>query len=392
MALGAFGEACVSLHSVMIYDRGGMNRLDQLVDVAEVEWVRERDQVTGARVVLSGRACRAQAPFLTSVAAMRHELVIFRGNDRVWEGPILEVRWFANRVELVAHDVFEYVNWSPLTKDWPNSDGGGPAYMTERAQQILEHELSTPYLMDIGAGPVTVPRWEGIDPPANVLPHLDVRQSLGSSGILTRSSTLAFEMTVGEHLRNLAEGGLDYTVIGRQLLVWDSARSIGRTRPVTDSDFYGDLQVIASGTDYGAIAHVSASRDESGEGPPLPLAVGNAGGVDDFYGVWTRLVSLASEEGSDTPNQLALNSQARRQLVGRSPVPTVILIPDGGLRLSHDLRINDLIPGVTIPVRATLNLRPVSQDQRLDKIVVTETPEGETVKISLSPAGALEAI
>lgn len=407
LSAGFSGEECISLHRVMIHDRGGVRKLDQLLDVAEVEYTRERDEVTGARVVVAGRSCIGQRAFLLQIAAMRHEVVIYRGSERVWEGPILEVRWFANRVELVAHDVIEYVDWTPLSKDWPNADGGGQTYMTERIRDILTYELTTPYDADVGSGGVpdviSIPRWENFGtapwdletwgPPINVLPHLDVRASTGPQGILTRSSTLAFEMMVGEHLRNLAEGGLDFTAVGRRILIWDSAMSIGRTRQLTDADFYGELVVIASGTEYAAVGHISAQRDEEEDAGPAVPSVGNAGAPDPFYGVWTRLASLASEEGSDTPSQMALNSQARRQLVGRNPVPTEIVVPQGsGLRLSHDLRINELVPGVIMPVRATFNLRPVSQDQRLDKVTVKEVPGSETVQVSLSPAGSLEAV
>lgn len=409
---GFSGEECISLHRVMIHDRGGVRKIDALLDVGSVEYARERDQVTGATIVVAGRSCIGQSSFLLQIAAMRHEVVIYRGAERVWEGPILEVRWLRDRVEIVAHDVGEYVDWTPLTKDWPNEDGGGQRYMTERIREILAYELATPYEMEVTVSGVPnvvdVPRWENLGsapwdlatwgPPINVQPFMDIRASVGPQGILTRSSTLAFEMTVGEHLRNLAEGGLDFTVVGRRIIIWDSAVSIGQTRALTDADFYGELQVIASGTEHAAVAHISAQRDEAvdGEDPdpePVSPSVGNAGGPDPYYGVWTRLVSLSSEEGNDTPNQLELNSQARRQLVGRNPVPTEIVIPEGGgLRLSHDLRINELVPGVIMPVRATLNLRPVSQDQRLEKLTVKETPGLETVQVTLSPAGALEAV
>jgi hypothetical protein len=409
LSAGFSGQECISLHRVMVHDRGGVRKIDELLDIAEVEYNRERDQVIGARVVVSGRSCRGQRSFLQQIAAMRHELVIFRGSERVWEGPILEVRWFRDRVELVAHDVIEYIDATPLSKDWPNSDDGGQVYMTERIRDILTYELQTPYSADVGSAGVpniiTIPRWENFGtapwdlatwgPPINVLPHLDVRASTGPQGILTRSSTLAFEMMAGEHLRNLAEGGLDFTAVGRRILIWDSAMSIGRTRNLTDADFYGELTVIASGTEHASVAHISAQREEPDPDDPTPPppSVGNAGAPDPFYGVWTRIASLASEEGADTPSQMALNSQARRQLVGRNPVPTEIVIPQGGgLRLSHDLRINELVPGVIMPVRATLNLRPVSQDQRLDKVTVKEVPGVETVQVSLSPAGVLEAV
>lgn len=397
-ATGLYGEECISLHRVMIHDRGGVRRVDQLTDVGKVTYVREGDQITGATVTVFGRACLGQESSLLGIAARRHELVIYRGSERAWEGPILEVRWFSNRVEIVAQDVVSYTFGTPLSIDWPNEDGGGQRYMTERIRDIFLHELTTPYDMEVTVSGVPdvveVPRWENLDPPINVLPHLDIRASLGPQGILTRSSTMAFEMMLGEHLQNLAEGGLSYTAVGRRILIWDSAVSIGRTRIVTDADFYGELQVISAGGEHASIGHVSAQRDESADEAEVPSAsVGNAGGPDEFFGVWTRLASLASEEGNDTPSQLELNSQARRQIAGRTPVPMEIIVPqDGGLRLSHDLRINELIPGVTIPVRATLNLRPVTQDHRLEKVTVTETPAGETIQISTSAIGVLQAV
>jgi hypothetical protein len=396
---GFSGESCISLHRVMVHDRGGVRRLDQLVDVASVEYSRELDQITAATIIVSGRSCIGQRSFLQQIAARRHEVVIYRGAERVWEGPILEVRWYSNRVEIVAHDVIEYADYTPLSIDWPNEDGGGQRYMTERVRDIFLHELTTPYDMEVTVSGVSdlveVPRWENLDPPINVLPHLDIRASVGPQGILTRSSTLAFEMMLGEHLRNLAEGGLDFTAVGRRILIWDGATSIGRTRQLTDADFYGELQVIAAGSEHASIGHVSAQREEENAEDPgiVPASVGNAGGPDDFYGVWTRLTSLASEEGNDTPSQLELNSQARRQIVGRNPVPLEIIVPQGGgLRLSHDLRVEHLVPGVVMPVRAMLNLRQVAQDQRLQKVTIKEVPGLETVQVSLSAVGVVQEV
>lgn len=397
MAIGKYGEECISRHSVMIHDRGGIRRIGALVDVAEVEWNRERDAISSAKVVVSGRACAEQAPFLNSIAPRRHEMVIYRGIERVWEGPILEASSYSDRIEVIANDVLEYPRHRPMSKDWPNLDGGGQRYMTERIRDVLTYELGTSYVADVGQAGVpvlfTIPAWEQLDPPANVLPYLEVRASVGAQGILTRSSVAAFEMMVGEHLQNLAEGGLDFTTIGRKILIWDSAQSIGQTRILTDADFYGELRVIAAGGEHASIAHISAQRDDEGGVVDDMSGVGSAGAADPFYGVWTRLVSLSSEEGTDTPSQMELNSQARRQLVGRNPVPTEIIIPSGGgLRLSHDLRINELVPGTVMPVRATLNLRPVQQDQRLDKLTVRETPAGESVQVALSPSGILAGV
>lgn len=379
---------CVQGHSAMIHDRGGVRRIDSLQNLFSVQWGRVEGDKSIAKVVITAQNCAAQAQALQAIEPRRHELVIFRGNTRVWEGPIVEPAWYSDRLELTAVDVLEYAAGTALSKDWPNKERGGPAYMTQRVQQIFDYELSTSYVMQTNSGPVTVPAWEVVDPPINVLPHLEIRPSVGPGGISTLAETDAFQMTLFDHLQALTRSGLDYTVVGRKILMWDSATSVGRTRIITETDFSGDVAVFASGRDFAAISHISAQAEEEG----APPAVGHAGAASEFYGPWEHVLSLDSEEGSDTPDQVALNGQAGRYLVGRNPVPTQIVVPDGAsLLLGGDLTIDSLVPGVVMPVRATLNLRPVSQDQRLQSVTVTETSAGETIGIKLIPAGDLEA-
>jgi hypothetical protein len=386
------GDRCIEVHQAMIYDRGGDKRLWQLVDVAQVQWTRKLSAYGTADLTITGEACRDQADVLGKIEPRRHELVLFRNGNRVWEGPIVQVGWFRDKATLLAHDCLEYLRYTPLTKTWPNSDDGGPSLMTERIQQILDYELVTPYTMTTGTAgatkTVTVPRWERVTPPINILPFLDVRPG----AVLTRSHTDPFEMTVYEHLKNLARSGLDFTMVGRQLVVWDSAQAIGRTRTLTDNDFAGNIEVFAAGSDHYSIAHVvaQAQADPDDPNPPddLPPVVGNAGDQNPFYGVWTQIVTTENEEGASTPTQDELNGQAARALLGRTPVPLEIRVPSGASLIpSFDLTIPDLVPGVEVPVLATLNLRQVSQLQRLKELKVSEGSTQESVSVSLEPAG-----
>lgn len=376
-------EKCISRHRIMIHDRGAIRRILQIVDVTSVKWGRTLSGVGVSKVIIAGAACSRQADVLRKIDVNRHEMVVFRGNVRVWEGPIKQVSWLSNRVEIASRDVFDYVNSTPLSKRWPNADGGGSSLMTTRVSQIMNYELTTPYNMTVGTGGaatvVAVPRWETIDTPANILPFLDIRPS---TTLLTRSDTSAFEMSVGAHIDNLADGGLDYTAIGRKILFWDSDESIGKTRTLTEADFYGEVQVYENGVDYASVSHVSATQDAA------TPAIGNAGGSDPYYGPWTKITPRADEEGSDDPTQDELNTQARRNWRSSSQIPLEVVVPQGvGIRLNNTLQINDLIPGVQMPVIAMLNLRRISQMQRLVSVDVEETAAGETVSVSLQPFG-----
>lgn len=395
-------DACVERHRVMIHDRGGERKLHEITRLNEVNYTRGRSVVGDARVTLSGRSCADQAGILDRIArgVRRYEMVIFRGKVRAFEGPLIQVETGQSSAVLIAQDVTSYLFGTPLTRDYPietgerrtPADPNSPWLMTERVREIVGYELSTPYQAVVGTGSarelITIPRWENVTPPANVAPFLDIRRS---DSLYTRSDTAAMQMSVGEHLANLAEGGLDFTATGRKIIVWDSAEPHGHTRRVTDADFYGELRVIAAGSEHADIGHVSASRPEEPPVTPEPgvvPGVGNAGRPDEFYGVWTKITSLEQEEGAAEPSQDELNSQAQRVAAAASTVPTTILVPDGAsMRLSSDLTLDDLVPGVIVPVTTSMNLRPVEQDQRLDKVTVTENDQGETVAVSMTSAG-----
>ena len=397
MKTGAFGQPCVSGHQVEIHDRGGNRRINPLVDVTRVKWGRQLDGQPIFEVLIAGRqACVDQLKVLLAIDPRRHEMVIFRGTTRVAEGPILQVKWLNNGVVVIARDITEYLKGTVLSKPWPNKENGGPELMTDRIEQIIEWELSQPYAMRIGTGGaatvVTVNRWENIATPANVLPHVEVRPS---ATLKTLSDTLGFEMTVLEHLDNLADGYLNYTTVGRKLLIWDSHQSIGETKKLTDADFYGAIEVIDDGTDYSDIVHVSANRDEDAgtQDSGVTQGVGHDGGEDSYFGVWDYISTTTTEEGSEEPTEDELNSQAQRIERIRSNRPLYMSIPaSAGLRLSDDLTIQQLIPGVVMPVSATFNLKQVTQRQMLTYMQVEETPGRETVQVTLAPAGPLEVI
>lgn len=389
MATGVYGP-CVAGHTAMIHDRGGRNREATLVEMSKIRWGRTLDDQDMATITISGkRSCEAQAAELLKIKTRRHEIVIFRGNERVFEGPILEVNWYSNRVQIIAKDVTEYLRGTAISRKWDYTTEANPsrALMTKRVSDILNWELQTPYNMVIGTGSaartVTVNRWEQQSPSANILPYLEVRPS---STLYTLSITEAFEMTVLEHLKDLARGGLNFTTIGRKIVVWDSAQEIGRTRKLTDADFVGELRVIESGSDYRGPTHISSSRDEKED----QIGVGHAGEVNSYYGPWETVVS-SQTEGTDTPTRDALNSQAQRERLGKTKPPVQIILPSPARFIpSADIGVMDLVPGVIMPVQAQFNLRPVSQDQMLQSMSVSEDASGETVTVSLIPAGAVE--
>jgi hypothetical protein len=248
MATGVYGGSCAEGHTAFIFDRGGVTRVAQLLDLSEARWTRERDGISEATVTIQGSACSAQADLLAAIEPKRSELVIFRGQDRVWEGPVWRVGWSADAVEINAHDVFQYVMETPLSQAYSNAYPNVGA-VTSRIEGILTHEMAA---------------WESLTPPANVLPHVVIHHFANEAR--TTAVTGPFEMTVGEHIQNLGRNsGIDYTVVGRSIHVWDVSRSLGKTRMLTEADFYAEVLVTAYGADMAASIYVIGKEGVYGE-------------------------------------------------------------------------------------------------------------------------------
>jgi hypothetical protein len=166
-------------------------------------------------------------------------------------------------------------------------------------------------------------------------------------------------------------------VVGRAIHVWDVSRNLGKTRQLTEADFFSEVIVTAYGADMAAEVYVVGNNG----------AYGHASAPSPYYGPWTMILTAYNEEGTIDPSQAELDSQASRNLNGRMPVPVEVRIPDNsGVRLSDTLTIYDMVPGVQIPLLATLNARKMSQLQKIDHVTVTETSDGETVQLTLTPA------
>jgi hypothetical protein len=360
MAQGVFGGSCVEGHTVYVYDRGGMTRVGQILDVSQVRWTRDHDGVSEADIRIEGSACSAQAELLAAIEPKRSEIVIFRGEDRVWEGPVWRVGWHANYVEINAHDVMAYVFGTPLSVAWDNRYPNVGA-VTTRIGDILQHEMSI---------------WEELDPPANVLPFLQIHNNPNEAR--TSAYTMPFEMTVGEHMQSLGRtAGIDWTVVGRAIHVWDVSRNLGKTRTLTEADFFSSVIVTAYGADMAASVYVVGRNG----------AYGHASEASPYYGPWTMILTAYNEEGTADPSQSELDSQAKRNINGRQPVPVEVRVPDNsGVRLNETLTIHDMVPGVQVPLLATLNARQMSQLQKIDHVTVIENPNGEQIQVTLTPA------
>lgn len=357
-------------HKVELYDRGGLKKLGDLAPVVKIKWGRRRDDPSVANITIGsfGSGC---GEALGLIEAGRTEIVIFRGKERVWEGPVSRITYQGPTIQIEAKDVMYYTSRTTLHGEYDNRYPRTTTIL-ERLQRIMPAELS---------------RKEACDPPYNIVPHIQYLFTTdpGVTDSRTAAHTLPYQMSLFDHIDNYAaRGGLDYTVVGRSILFFDVHSRIGQTPMVTASDFIGDPVI----TQYGAELTTSVAMTD-GKGH-----YGEYGGIDPYYGEW-EVVHQAYDENAqdpvnpqDPPTVEELRSQAQRaQKAGRTP-PLVVRIPDNTqLNPNGVLQIKDLVPGVWIPLTATLPGRSVSQMQKLDSMTVEETAKGgEIIQVTLSPA------
>ena len=356
-------------HTAFLYDRGGKRQIAALSPLARVKWGRLRDDISSATVTV-----KAPDPVCAEALAMaeagRMELVIFRGNLRVWEGPVVRLSYQRDTVEIEAHDVMHYVRRTIMRNEYDNRyPNNGP--VLDRLERIFTAEMA---------------RWEAVDPAANVLSHMKFIRADGvtSTDAGTAAWTKPYEMTLFQHMDTYAaRGGIDYTVIGRSIYVFDTHTKLGQTPMVTRNDFLGDPIISQYGMELATYVAMTDGKGNYGE----------AGGTDPYYGIWEALFQAYDEnagpaETNQPPSVAEMTSQAKRTWSATKYPPVVVRVPDNSrINPNGVLDITFLVPGTWVPVNAEVPGRNVTQMQKLDNMTVEETPEkGEVITATFSPA------
>jgi hypothetical protein len=345
-------------------DRGGENRISEIFPLMRVRWERVRDDVSTANLF----APRPDPRCLTALKEIepgRHEIAIFRNGVRVWDGPVTLTTEQGREITIDARDVAHYCGRTIMRSAY-NNRHPHTTQAVKRLRDIIKHELA---------------RKESLNPGINVLKYLDVR-ILPNSAKTTRS-TKKYEHYVLDEMEEMAwRGGIDYTVVGRKLLIFDTDDNIGEGPQITENDFIGDIAITTYGME---LATYSAVNDGLGHW-------GAHGGTDPYYGQIELLHSAYDSGGDDAAAQAIsvkeLTKQAKRNMSGRFPTPVILRVPqNSSLTPDAATRLMDfLVPGVRFPVRASNTYRQMEQVQKLDRVVFEETENGEVINITLSPA------
>jgi hypothetical protein len=337
-------------HSYNITDReGGMVTASGVL--TDVAYSRVLDDASTAQVVIgvSGAACCAE---LANIRTWRHCLNIFRGDQFMWSGPITGVDWSFDSVTVNATDIIGLLDRRVPHQDFTFTGTD----LTDIARQLIEDGLAP----DDPGHTVTV---------------------IGASGVLGGRE---YDKDIGQtadHLRDLADTGMDFTAVGNNIVLLpdDHCEVVGR---LSDEDLPEGVTVTEDGAAL-ATRWIVAGSDESG-------VVGTAGGVDAYYG----LLEVYTEQTSITDQASADAAAASRLAVSSASV--TIDTQNVTLSPTANVDVLSLVPGWCLVITTSATCRDISQRLKITGLQVSEdggngdTPGQERILVQVAASGAEE--
>lgn len=377
-------------HRVYVYRRGGTSRVGELTQLSYVDWGRLRDDMSDAKIIVSGWDIDC-GNLLSKLQTWAYELVIFRENgyssERVWEGPITLLTYEQDTVTIHAKDVIAYLYRRVIKQamnDFGTSETAGDTVVS-RATRVIQNVLAP-------------------DDP-NLLAYLTPLNR--DDDAKEYRSLPAWSRTAYEEVDDMASNaGLDYTAVGRSILLWGTKHRIGTLPEFRDENLgaspivseYGmsmaNVYAVSDGNGVYGVAYRLLLPDVPDTDPGTPIY--GPEGEDVIYGLVEMVSSSwASDSGAEAGTYTqagrekviaSFEGYAERSIADRYPPPVVVRIPDNTtLNPNTVLSIQQLVPGVVIPLRSSGTLRTVRANQKLDSVKVVETGGKEVISITLSP-------
>lgn len=334
------GQCTSDAYRVIARDRFTGQEVVEL-DFSQLDWDRRLNDVSEATVQMPPGCCGK----IAMLRPWRHELSISRDAVEQWCGPLVVQPNCVSGVTIKAQDMLGWASVRAIHNDhdWSMSDIGA----VQAAVALIED----------GYAP---------DDP-NVLQYLT---SFGT-GVLGGRSYVANSKYVLDALKDLAQGTLDFTTIGRRIIVMEKGWSLGRTPLLTCDHFQGDLCTTADGQAFVSRGIVNGTG-----------VTGTAGGLDPYYGLVERIVDNSAIGRQTTADQTASG------LLSGGDVPLLVQPPQGsGMSPDTPVCLENLVPGVTVPVSIDCTCRSATQDMRLTQLKVSVSAGGETIAPLLSPIG-----
>lgn len=291
------------------------------------------DSSTAVAVIgVQGSECCRE---LGNLRSWRHQLNLYRGGTFMWSGFITNIDWQYDRAVITAVDLIGLLDRRVPHQALAFTDTD----ITEIARQLVDDGLAP-------------------DDPGHTT------TVIGAAGVVGGRT---YEKNVGQtadHLRDLADTGLDFTALGGNVVILpdDFGDVVGR---LTDDDLPQGVTVTEDGASLGTRQIVAGSQ----AGTP----VGTAGGVNDYYG----LLEIYSEQ-TTLADQASADAAAAAKLKSSLGVPVYIDTQNVTLSPTAPIDVARLVPGWCVDISTSSTCRTITQRLKITGLKITETGGSDT--------------
>lgn len=329
-------ELGTGAYQVTLTEWGGRIIWQSTVSTLEsVTWGREASEVSKATV---------QATLPAGVAHLLepwvHLVQVYRDAVLVWEGIVLRTEAEWGRVTIEASDAGLMFSRRRVPHDrvWRQHDA--TQVMRTMVEDALGHRDPTNLVENITALP---------------------------SRLWVTAGWTAAECMVADVVDDLVEQGLAWCVVAGQLLIGPVGAQY-TTSQLADRDFDGNMTVVKDGSEVVTDALVT------GQG---------------VWGQWAQLdsplgVVQAIESADGAVRSEEAREQARRLVEDAKTTPRRLTVPSGSrLMPEAPVRIDELVPGVQVPVSSRQTGVVLASMMQLTSVEVSADAGGEQVQVTL---------
>lgn len=335
-------------HSYTITDRDGV-LVSSSGNLLAVEYNRLLNDASTATVTIgvTGAQCCGE---LGNLRSWRHVLNLYRGSDFMWSGFITNIDWSFDRAVVTAVDIIGLLDRRVPHQDFDFSDTDITAIAAA--------------LVDDGLAPDDPGHTTTVIGPAFVVAGRKYEANVGQTA---------------DHLRDLADTGLDFTAVGNNAVILpdDFADVVGR---LSDEDLPEGVTVTEDGASLGTRQIVAGSQ----AGTPI----GTAGGVNPYYGlleIYTEQTTLSDQASAD--------AAAAAKLKATLGVPVFIDTQNVTLAPTAAIDVAKLVPGWCVDISTDSTCRTITQRLKITGLKITEDggsdaePGGEHVVLQVAATG-----
>lgn len=332
--------------------------------VVSANWSRELDEVSEAEVKcnFSGTTDFTCCECLAETEPWCSELHIWRDGVEVWVGPIIQLEYTYDTVTIKANDSLGWlaVRIPPGNIDYTDIPPGiGPADLADIAENVLivafaedspEFTCEIDNLFKVDTGEVTQRFFEG------------------------------FNETALDILSDIAEAGLNFTTLGRTIVLTGDDAPLTPLILLNDEHIMGDIKITKDGTSQGNRYYIHFDDDDG-----IP-AIAEAA---DFY-CYTAIERI--RDGDGLTDQATAEDLAEIYVNASGIAPRTVDIGSGS-RLSPDTpwTINQMVCGARVDVAVTRLCLNLTQSFILTGVQVSyDAGGGEEVGITLTPINNVE--